>query len=233
MFVLIHSPLIGPFTWSRLVPELEARSQTTLVPNLHTEFATTPYWHHHARAVADVINKVPASTPLILVGHSGAGMLLPAIRQAIGRSVSGYVFMDAGIPVDGKSRLDLLRIELPDAAEQAARVGLQPQWTDQDLRDDLPDAALRVGVLAELHTQPLPYRTEPIPVAADWPDAPCGYLQFTAGYDHAGMQARAAGWAYASLPAGHFHMLVDPIGVADALVALVTRMGNVPSDITW
>ena len=33
---------------------------------------------------------------MILAGHSGAGPLLPAIRQATGRAIAGYLFVDAG-----------------------------------------------------------------------------------------------------------------------------------------
>ena len=37
-------------------------------------------------------------------------------------------------------------------------------------------------------------------------------------------EATARGWAYHELEGGHFHMLVDPIAVADALLALLDQM---------
>ncbi len=80
-------------------------------------------------------------------------------------------------------------------------------------------------MLSELHPQPLAYRAEPIPVFPGWPDAPCGYIRFTPFYDGPAERARREGWAYAELDGGHFHMLVDPSGVADTLIGLTEWMG--------
>ncbi len=226
MFALVHSPLVGPFTWSLLADELGLHGYEVVVPRLHGGGDTdSPYWERHAGAVARELRGLQLPHAPILVGHSGVGPLLPAIRQLLDRSVAGYLFMDAGIPKDGKSRIDLLREELPEAAEGTAREGLSPSWSHEDLREDLPDPRLRAGVLAQIHPQPLAYRVEPIPVFAGWPDAPCGYLRFTPFYDRPAKQARYQGWAYAEMDGGHFHMLVDPKGVADTLIGLTERMG--------
>ena len=56
-----------------------------------------------------------------------------------------------------------------------------------------------------------------------WPDAPCAYLRFGANpaYDAAAAEAQRRGWPLRSIEGDHFHMLVDPAGVADALLDLV------------
>ena len=72
-------------------------------------------------------------------------------------------------------------------------------------------------MLEELQPRSLEFFAEPIPVFAGWPDAPCAYLQFSAVYGEPAAQALREGWPTARLDAGHFHMLVDPAGVADAL----------------
>jgi hypothetical protein len=59
-----------------------------------------------------------------------------------------------------------------------------------------------------------------------WPDAACGYLEFSAPYVQAGTEARRRGWAFRQLPAGHFHMLVDPAAVTDTLLGLVRDLGR-------
>ncbi len=226
MFVLLHSPLVGPFTWSLLSDELRKRGYEVVVPSLHGgKEAGSPYWEQYAYAVGESLQGVSAECPLLLVGHSGAGPLLPAIRQVLARPVAGYVFVDADIPEDGKSRIDLLREEMPEVAEGASREGLLPNWSEEDLREDLADLWLRAGVLAELHPQPLAYRTEPIPVFAGWPDSPCGYLKFTPFYDRSAARAQREGCAYAEMDGGHFYMLVDPKGVAGALIGLSEGMG--------
>src|SRR5207248_8072000 len=133
-----------------------------------------------------------------------------------------------GIHRDGASRLDLFPDR--DGAEQfrqAAVDGLLPTWSEEDLREDIPDDSLRRRFVAELRPLPLAVYEEPIPVFSGWPDAPCGYLRFTQtdprAYEEAAQFARHEGWAYTEMQGGHFHMLVDPPGVAEALVDLVNR----------
>ena len=226
MFVLIHSPLVGPLTWALVADELRHRDIEVVVPSLYdVEDTGAPYWKQHAAAVIRALEPISADRPLILVGHSGAGPLLPAIRQMIPHHVAAYIFADAGIPANGASRLDLF--ESPEAANQfrqAAPDGLLPIWSDEDLREVIPDAGLRRRFVAELRPLPLAVYEEPIPVFDGWPDAPCGYLLFSPVYATLAARARRDGWAYRELDAGHFHMLVDPKAVANALVELVEQM---------
>ena len=89
----------------------------------------------------------------------------------------------------------------------------------------IPDTALRWRFVAELRPLPLAVYEEPLPVFAGWPDAPCGYLRFAATpvYEEPEREARRRGWACAQLPGHHFHMLVDPPTVAQALLDLLER----------
>jgi hypothetical protein len=69
---------------------------------------------------------------------------------------------------------------------------------------------------------------EPLPVAPDWPDAPCGLLRLSPAYDASARQARQRGWPVLDgpddRPGGHFAALVDPAAVADDLEDLLGRM---------
>jgi hypothetical protein len=156
-------------------------------------------------------------------------MLLPAIRQVTGRPVAAYLFVDAGLPQDGRSRLDLFEnIEEAERFRQSARQagGLLSTWSDEDLREVIPDDELRRRFVAELAPLPLAVYEEPLPVFAGWPDAPCGYLRFGPNPAYAAPAARAqqAGWPYLQLDGGHFHMLVDPPAVASALIQLIEQI---------
>jgi hypothetical protein len=94
---LIHSPLVGPLTWKPVAEELRRRGVDAAVPALEDdETAGAPFWRRHAESVARALAAIPENRPLILAGHSGAGPLLPAIRQATGRAIAGYLFVDAG-----------------------------------------------------------------------------------------------------------------------------------------
>ncbi|MGH2535448.1 MAG: alpha/beta hydrolase [Thermomicrobiales bacterium] len=225
-FVLIHSPLVGPLTWSLVADELQQRNVETVVPALTDDTgADLPFWRQHAEAVARAVAPLPPDRPVALVGHSGAGPLLPVIGQRIGRPVAAYLFVDAGIPIDGASRLDLMANEDPEFArhfrEHLTAGGRFPAWTDGDLAAILPDRCLRRQLIADLRPRALAFFTEPIPVFPGWPDAPCGYLKFSAPYDVPARRAREAGWPDREIDAGHFHMLIDSPAVAAALLDLV------------
>ena len=229
-FVLVHSPLVGPLTWSPLAQELQRRGQDAVVPEVTDHpSGNAPFWQQHARSVSRALRSV-ASEPLLLVAHSGAGPLLPAIRETAGRPVDGYVFVDAGIPRAGLSRLDLLREEAPPLAAELEELlkdgGRWPRWSDEDLAQEIPTPGLRRGILQELRPRPEAFWRESIPVFEGWPDAPCGYLALSAAYAGALARARELGWATREMAEGHFHMLVDPRGVADALLDLTRELAE-------
>jgi hypothetical protein len=223
VYVLIHSPLIGPFTWSLVANELRQRGLIAILPALHDSPAIKqPYWQQHAASIAQALAEVPKSVRLILVAHSGAGPLLPAIRQSIANPVHAYVFVDAGIPVNGASRLDLMRLEDAEWAvefQKALENGERfPTWSFDDLQEIIPDESLRRQTVAELQPRGLDFFTEPIPVFDGWPDAPCIYIQFSESYDWDAAQARQFGWPTYKVEAGHFHMLVDAPAVATIIM---------------
>lgn len=225
-FVLVHSPLVGPLTWSLVAEQLQRRGIEALTPALQQdEGAPEPFWVQHARSAAEALRAVPADRTAILVGHSGAGQLLPGVRHQANRPVAAYVFVDAGLPEDGEPRLGA-GATATHLREMYARGERFPSWTDEELRAVVPDPAFRRGLLAELRPQPWAFWVEPIPVFRGWPDAPCAYLRFAPNpaYDAAAAEAQRRGWPYSELSGGHFRMLVDPTAVTEALLDLVGRL---------
>lgn len=193
---LIHSPLVGPLTWNSTAAALAARGCPALVPELRDDPGRVlPYWQQHAESAAAALQAVAPGEPLVLAGHSGAGALLPAIRQAMGRPVAGYLFVDAGIPVDGCSRLASFgEGEVADEFRRfLAGGGRFPTWTAAELAEIVPDAALTAALAADLRPRGLSFWEEPIPVFEGWPDAPCGYLLFSESYRAEAARARAMG----------------------------------------
>ena len=56
MFVLIHSPLIGPYSWSAVADELRQRGYRVSVPDLHEQSDDQLlYWQRYAGAVARTV----------------------------------------------------------------------------------------------------------------------------------------------------------------------------------
>ena len=228
-YILIHSPLVGPLTWQLVAREMAQRQLAVIVPALVEQpHADQPYWQQHVEAAAHDLSQLPPTQKVVLVAHSGAGPLLPGIRQSLAQSVAAYVFVDAGLPRHGLSRIDLMRLQDPAWADQFQQTLLQgerfPAWTDVDLQEIIPNADMRRQLVASLRPRSLAFFTEPISVFSGWPDAPCAYLKFSAPYEWDALQAKQAGWLVREMSAGHFHMLVDPAAVTDAIVAAVQEI---------
>lgn len=230
-YVLIHSPLVGPLTWELVRNEMQQRGLTAIVPRL-TDYphSTEPYWQQHAGSIASSLTRIPHKQEMVLVAHSGAGPLLPALRTMMDRSILAYVLVDAGIPRDGLSRLDLMKLQDRSWADQFHQALLRgerfPNWDEDDLREVIPDETLRSKMLGEVKPRALEFFSEPIPVFSGWPDAPCAYIKFSTSYDWDFNQAKQAGWRLRQVDAGHFHMLVDPSAVADIIIEEVQEFGH-------
>lgn len=228
VYILIHSPLVGPLSWKLVADELRQRGLDVLVPTLKDiPDSREPFWKQHAESVAQALAHIPKDTFVTLVAHSGAGPLLPVIRQSFSNPVHAYVFVDAGIPSAGATRLDLMKAEDPAWAAQFQEYleggGTFPDWSFDDLQEIIPDESLRRQMVDEIQPRGLDFFTEPIPVFDGWPDAPCVYIKFSAPYEYSAAQARQAGWPTSELEAGHFHMLVEPETVTALIVQAVDK----------
>jgi hypothetical protein len=216
---------------------LHDRGIPAVAPTLESEGVDPPYWKHHASCVVASLSDVPSSQPVVLVGHSGAGPFLPTARTGIQHPIHSYIFTDAGLPgPDGASRFDLF--ESPNVVQQfrlRAKKGQLPIWTDLvglsavELQELIPARAVREKFVTELRPMPLAVYEEPLPVPSEWPDAPCGYLLFSSAYKTDLERARRAAWLCLEVSGGHFHMLVNPAAVADALLHLAQALAT-PSD---
>ena len=228
-YVLIHSPLVGPLTWQLVKAEMERRGLEAITPTLndHPDSAQ-PYWQQHATSFARALIQIPQDRNLILVAHSGAGPLLPAMRQTLTRAIKACVFVDAGIPRNNLSRIELMRLQDSQWVEQFHQTLLRgetfPRWNAEDLREVIPDETLRQKIVAEINPRALPFFTEPIPVFDGWPDSPCAYIKFSESYAWDFEQARRANWAVREMNAGHFHMLVDPSAVTNLISEMVQEL---------
>ncbi len=230
LIVLIPSPLLGPFSFSLVAGELEGRGWRTIIPaDLPDPPPPEPAWRQTAAGVVASLREVPSDQPVVLVGHSNAGPLLPVVGSSLRQRVVAYLFVDARLPHGGMSRLDAVELGDPAvAAERRAALDAghpYPTWSDEDLREFVPDSERRRALLAELRPRGAEYWTERLPKVSGWPDAPCAYLLFSNPYRSEADRARRSGWPTRHLPAGHFHQLVDPPVVAEAVLDLLAASG--------
>jgi pimeloyl-ACP methyl ester carboxylesterase len=187
-----------------------------------------PFWKQHVDSVSRTLEDTPKDRSVILVAHSGAGPLLPAIAKSLAHSIAAYVFVDAGIPRDGTTRLDMMKWEdsewAKDFQEKLERGEHYPNWSGNDLREIIPDEELRNQLATEIRPRGLDFFSEPIPVFRKWPDAPCIYIRFSRSYEKPFAHAKKTGWQTYKLEAGHFHMLVDVPTVTNMLLEAVNKL---------
>jgi hypothetical protein len=225
VFVLVHSPSVGPATWRPVAQRLAEAGERAVVPSLlSVGDGPPPYWQRVVAAVADGLTGIDPAEPLVLVAHSNAGVFVPVLVSGLARPVAGCVFADATVPaldgatpMAGEAFLSFLRgLAGPD--------GRLPGWTDwwdeADTASLYPDPETRSALRAEEPTLPLDYYLEQVPAPAGWADRPCGYLMFSAGYESEAGLTRQLGWQVRTVPGEHLHQIVDPAGVARAILGL-------------
>lgn len=196
--VLLHSPLTTASAWGPLAETLKTRH--VVVPEV-TDDDRPPYAGRYVARAALEITKAGVRPPVVLVGHGGAGPLLPAIgaaQRAAHRLVGGYVFLDADLPGPARSSRRDRAATAPDSERPPAAVALRRRNDE--------------------------FFAEELPMPQDWPDAPCGYLRTSVTCAGQAGQAELRGWTVFEHLVGHFAAVEDPDGTAAALAALIAAL---------
>lgn len=197
--VLIHSPLIGPYSWRPVADELERSGHRTLIPALLPVLdASSNFADAIAQRVEDTVRKASLPAPFLLLAHSAAGAYLPVIGSKLDQEISGYIFVDARLPESGASLADQ---DPPQAEEHRRRIvkeGVLPPWSEwfgeEAMVEVIPDAEQRRHFVSELRSIPLALYHEKITYPSDWLAAPCAYLQLSEFYKPLADQASERGW---------------------------------------
>ena len=215
--VLLHSPLVGPGSWDALAPVLRQRGHDVVVPDLSAIMQGSPPYYSKLAILA-----ASAAQDSILVVHSGAGALVPAIAEQA--SIQGSIFVDALLPHPGKCWFDTAQPALNARVRSLARDGVLPPWHRW-----WPNGAIEMllgerydAFAADLNSLPLAYFEE---VALDIGLATTSaYLQIGEMNAAETDWAQAQGWPVARLKLHHLAMLTDPDAVAAAILNLAARL---------
>lgn len=218
---LLHSPLVGPLCWQPLAETLRADGHRVIVPDL---VAAAGSADHQRSFIATAVSavRVAEMDRTVLVGHSGAGPLLPAIGEAT--SAVGVIYVDAALSQPGKSWFDTAPPPLIAHLKSLAGAdGVLPRWSDwfdpDVLHAAIPDDRLRLRFVEELPCLSLRYFERPTPVAA-W-NGPAAYLQLSSAYAADADRAAAAGWPVHRLVADHLAILTSPQHIHPPLITLL------------
>lgn len=191
------------------------------VPDLRKALAEgPPFYPRLAAAAAAAANA--GGGELVVVGHSAAGSLLPAVAEAVTVPVHG-VFVDAQLPHPSRSWFDVAPRALRNRMLAMADDGVLPpyqEWVPGALEETLPDAHVRAEFVAELPRVPVAYFEEPAPRTRRLGRGGA-YLRFTAAHDDAADKAQRRGWWVARRDWDHLSMVSQPGAVADLLLLAI------------
>jgi pimeloyl-ACP methyl ester carboxylesterase len=219
-FVLVHGAWQTSSTWDLVTPILEAAGHAVVIPRLRglendsNVLSSAIGLHTHVDDVLEALNRDNLHS-VTLVGHSYAGMIITAVAEHALDRLSRLVYVDAFIPSDGHSALDLLPEKIAqmfrqqaDAAGEGWRLrggegqldlwGLKAGPHRDFVRSRLSDFSLRcfeeqVSLPANAAAT-LP-RTFIACVAETYPARPI--------FQRFGDQAKQEGWKYHELLTGH------------------------------
>jgi pimeloyl-ACP methyl ester carboxylesterase len=189
-------------------------------------------WQHYVEAVRVAVRTL--SDPIVLVGHSGGGLLLPAISDVVTAPISSLIFVDSDVPAP-TGETPLAPAPFLDQLRKLAVGGMLPSWWrwwgEGMMRRLVPDEALRAALTRDTPSLPLAYFEQRIPSPAAWDRTPCAYLLLSDAYRAAVIEARQRGWRIEEIVgAQHLHVAVEPEAVTDAIVRLATIVSRKAAD---
>lgn len=224
--LFVHSPLVGPSTWVRTAGTAERRGWLTVVPDA-TDTVSGPSPRSLAFVERFAHGATGAAPMLVIVGHSGAGVFLPAIEASVGAPSSVMVFVDATLPpISGAHRPGESMAALLDAHTEDGILAPWLDWWPVELVTSmLPDAELRAALRADMPRVPRSLYDEPVRVPPDWSDRPCAYLRTSPAYDLDFEEAGRRGWPRAGLEGTHLSIVTEPDAVLDGIEALLETPG--------
>jgi pimeloyl-ACP methyl ester carboxylesterase len=240
-FVLVHPAWHGAWYWKKVTPLLRANGYEVYTPTLTGlgELA------HLARPevglqthIEDVVNVLEYGDlrNVILVGNSSGGMVITGVAERAPERIAQVIYLDAFVPGDGQSLVDLLPPERKHAFEEFAKSEgkgwlvprfaplpwehiVRKMWGVND------DADVR-WMLARLVPTPLGHFTEPVrrtnPASDKLVRTYVRCLQFKhPGFDqHSAMAQRAPNWRYREMAAPHLPPITHPRELTEILVQL-------------
>lgn len=116
-YVLVHGAWMGAWAWSDVVKDLEAGGAKVVTVDLPAHGAdTTPVANVSLKLYADTVaGAMGEGEPVILVGHSMAGMVISRVAEEHPDRISKLVYLAAYLPKDGQN---LFEVAGPDSSSK-------------------------------------------------------------------------------------------------------------------
>lgn len=230
IFVLVHGAFGGSWQWREVVKplwaaghEVYAVSLTGLGERAHLANPEINLSTH----IQDVMREITCSDlmEVILVGHSYGGLVITGVADRIPEHISQLVYLDALVPEDGQSYIDLIGPVAAAAALQAVQAygdgwkllfdDPDPRWTPQPAQTGLEKLNLKNPAATRL-PRVFIYCTE------EKPEDDLGLLPITRAAERAKADSH---WRYFEIPSPHNALKDHSDWVAKLLLDLAEAHG--------
>jgi len=127
-FVLIHGAWHGAWCWRRVARLLTRAGHEVFIPTLtglcERSHLLTPALDLDTH-ILDVVNEMKWQelNSVVLVGHSYGGMVISGVAEQMEKSIASFVMLDAFMPENGQSLVDLQPLAPREAILAAERQG--------------------------------------------------------------------------------------------------------------
>lgn len=220
--VLVHGAWVGEWSWSPILPRLEASGRPVVNVSLTGHGVRAHESGPHvtqADHVRDVIGAITTHdlTDVTLVGHSYGGRVISAVAQEVPDRLAHLVFVDAHAPT------------APDTGQTAERIaevdagGGMLSFTGYDPDPDEVGGPEGVAWFLD-RVRPQSFATFCAPLPASLPAGVARTYVFASGYRPTRFAAYAQGarddpsWRYHELDGSHWLMFSHPEEVASIIL---------------
>jgi pimeloyl-ACP methyl ester carboxylesterase len=233
IYILIPGEWAGGWVWDSIAARLRRSGQSVhqlTLPGLENgEDAGEVHLTTHVNAVIDYLESRELND-VVLVGHSYSGIVVGQVSSRLQNRVAHSVFIEAFLPVDGKS---LLEVSGLDVAHEKGLIdengGLWPAPTLEELKSQphLSDELVKLLVL-KLKDHPGKTVTDPAAIVAPLANlrstfiSDDGWLNSSREADLVQTLQKTDNWSFKTIEGGHWPMLTIPDELATLLRGLST-----------
>ncbi len=232
-YVLVHGAFHGGWCWTRVAHRLREAGHAVYTP---TQTGLGERRHLLSKQITmdvfveDIVNMIEAEelNDVYLVGHSFGGGAVSGVADRMPARLKRLVYLDAGIPANGKSSFDRLPPEVRDtrikqAEESSGGLSIPVPAANSFGVKDLADLAW-----LERRMTPHPfntYRTSPTLRHPVGNGVPTTYIRCTEPYylnvDSSAAFARSQpAWQYLEIKTGHDAMISAPAELTALLLGV-------------
>jgi len=225
-FVLVHGAWHGAWCWRRVGQMLARAGHDVFTPTLtglaERSHLLTPAINVDTH-ILDVVNEIKWQqlNNIVLVGHSYGGMVISGVAEKLERAISSFVMLDAFMPENGQSVIDIWPAQMRDgllAAERGGATTVPPRAAELFKVNEKD----RAWVDAQCTPQPIQCFFQKIALTgARERIGKKSYIRaasYSNPYFDAGLaSARAKNWRTYEVPCGHDVMLDMPTRLVEIL----------------